>query len=138
MTDTPKDTALIVGGVVAQVWRNSTIEAVTPTLPEGEHDLIEFDDAAVRCGMLWDGEELSDPPGPPPPRRTIPKSTITARLRAMGKFAAAWAGLMADPDKYDQWYTPDWPNVFADDAGLLAFLEVLALTPEQIAAVTAP
>lgn len=77
---------------------------------------------------------------PPPPRRLIPKSTVTARLIALGKAAQAKAALDAAPELYFRWVSPDWPEVYADDEGLLYVLgpDVLDLTPEQIATVTAP
>ncbi|MDR7232837.1 hypothetical protein J2X45_003947 [Caulobacter sp. BE264] len=70
-------------------------------------------------------------------RRTLPKSTVTGRLIEMGKAAEVKAALDADPVAWARWFTPDWPNVFADDEGLLAFLDALGLTSEQIATVTA-
>lgn len=90
------------------------------------------------CNLVWDGQELRQPPAPPALRRLIPKSTITARLRAISKFTAAWSALIGDGDLFDKWFTPDWPNVYADDEGLLAFLGALGLTEELIADVTAP
>ena len=71
-------------------------------------------------------------------RRLIPKSTVTARLRTIDKFGTAWAALLADGDLFDKWFTPDWPEVFADDAGLLASLEAFGCTAEEIAFVVAP
>ena len=70
-------------------------------------------------------------------RRTIPKSTVWARLVALGKADAAKTALDADAVAWGRWFSPDWPNVFADDEGLLAFLDALGLTAEEIAAVTA-
>lgn len=73
----------------------------------------------------------------PTVRRTLPKSTVTGRLIEMGKAAEVKAALDADPVAWARWFTPDWPEVFADDEGLMAFLSALGLTPEQIATVTA-
>lgn len=69
----------------------------------------------------------------------IPKSVVWARIVALGKAAEAKAALDADAVAWGRWFSPDWPNVFADDQGLLDFLgkDALGLTAEQIAAVTA-
>lgn len=74
----------------------------------------------------------------PEPRRALPKSTITARLIDLGKASDVKAALDTDPVAWARWVAPDWPNVYADDEGLLAFLAALGLTEDQIAAVTAP
>jgi hypothetical protein len=70
-------------------------------------------------------------------RRTIPKSTVWARLVALGKADEAKTALDANAVAWGRWFSPDWPNVFADDDGLLAFLDALDLSEEQIATVTA-
>jgi hypothetical protein len=75
---------------------------------------------------------------PPPPRRTIPKSIVIARVEVAGKLAAVWAGLQAQPLLFSQWFTPDWPNVFFDDEGMLAMLDGVGCTEAEIAAITAP
>lgn len=128
------DTALIIEGVVAQVWRAAPA-ADLPAPDNGQ--LVEFPSGEAVCGLLWDGAALVEP-APTPVRRLIPKSTVTARLRGIGKFTDAWNALRADGDLFDKWFTPDWPNVYADDDGLLAFLGALGLTEEQITDVTAP
>lgn len=74
---------------------------------------------------------------PPPPRRLIRKSTVTARVNAAGKTAAVWAVFQSNPLALLQWTSPDWPNVYADDEGLLAVLNAVGCTPEEIAAITA-
>jgi len=79
---------------------------------------------------------VADPP-PEPPRAQLPKSTVTARLRAIGKFDAVWALLQANPDMFDKWYTPDWPNVFADDERMLQALAAVGLSESEIASVVA-
>ena len=79
-------------------------------------------------------EEVEDPP---PPRASLPKSTVTARLAEMGKAAAVWALFNAQPRLAFKWFAPDWPNVYVDDEGLLAVLNGIGLAEEQIAAVTA-
>jgi hypothetical protein len=74
----------------------------------------------------------------PETRRLLPKSKVTARLIALGKAADVKAAFDADPEAFFRWVAPDWPNVYADDTGLLAFLAALGLTEEQIAGVVAP
>lgn len=72
-------------------------------------------------------------------RRQLPKSLVWARIVDLGKAAAAKALLDQDAVAWGRWFAPDWPNVFADDQGLLDFLGAgaLGLTEEQISAVTA-
>lgn len=74
---------------------------------------------------------------PPEPRRQLPKSLVWSRLVDLGKASAAKALLDQDAVAWGRWFAPDWPNVFADDQGLLDFLAGLGLTEEQITAVTA-
>lgn len=57
----------------------------------------------------------------------VADSVEVAAKTLLDQDAVAWA----------RWFTPDWPNVFADDEGLLDFLAAIGLTAEQIAAVTA-
>lgn len=71
------------------------------------------------------------------PRREMPKSLVWSRLVDLGKAAEAKALLDQDAVAWGRWFAPDWPNVFADDQGLLDFLAGLGLTEEQITAVTA-
>ncbi len=54
------DTALIVGGAVAQVWRGTPASS----LPKpGGGTLVEFQpEDHVTCSQLWDGRRLSNPP----------------------------------------------------------------------------
>ncbi|CAA2141614.1 hypothetical protein [Hyphomicrobium sp. ghe19] len=51
------DTALIAGGVVTQVWRDTAKD----TLEGVEGTLVEFAPNEVVCGMLWNGSQLSVP-----------------------------------------------------------------------------
>lgn len=80
---------------------------------------------------------LPDDPSPPP-RRLIRKSTVQERVIALGKIDHVWAVLDADKANLVRWQAPDWPNVYADDEGLLAVLAGVGCTPEEIAAITAP
>ena len=68
----------------------------------------------------------------------IRKSTAIARVAAIGKINAVSAALNSNPLAFAQWYAPDWPNVYADDPGLLAVLGGVGCTDAEIATVTAP
>ena len=74
----------------------------------------------------------------PDVRRLIPKSVVQERLNDLGRLGDAFALLQADPLNFGRWFAPNHPNVFADDEGLLAILDTLGLTAEQIAGVVAP
>lgn len=127
------DTALIVDGVVAQVWRDcDPARAIATGAPE-DGDLVEFDPGTAVCGMSWDGEELTAPPITPP-RRLIPKSVIQDRLITAGKIGAVLAVLQSSPADYVKWFAPDWPNVYADDERML---EVLAAVGADVEIITA-
>lgn len=78
-------------------------------------------------------------PGPPSPpiRPELPKSTVIARLNAIAKLTTVWTILEANPLAFSQWFAPDWPNVYCDDAGMLAVLGAAGLTADEIATVTA-
>lgn len=73
-----------------------------------------------------------------PERRKLPKSTVTGRLIAMGLAATVKAALDADPVAWARWVSPDWPEVYADDEGLISFLAAIGLTEQQITSVLAP
>lgn len=128
------DIALIEAGAVAQVWRNSELEAVLPTLPEGDHDLVAFDAGAVRCGMLFDGEALSEPPAPPAPPRRVAKGTIADRLQAAGLSEAFMAALTARPAFMLTWITPATLGVLVTNADLLDVLDAIGADAETILA----
>ena len=75
------------------------------------------------------------------PRRLIPKSVVQERVNAIGKWGAVIGALMpggVPSIYYGRWFTPDHPNVYADDPDLLAMLRAVGCTAEQIAEVTAP
>lgn len=97
-------------------------------------------DTLAQIGLLDTGflpVVMPDPPPPPPPRREIPKSTVVARLQSVGKFDAVWTILQANPLAFSQWFAPDWPNVYFDDATMLAMLNGAGLSSDEIALVTA-
>jgi hypothetical protein len=72
------------------------------------------------------------------PRRLIPKSLVQERVNAIGKLALAFGALNSDPISFGRWFAPDWPNVYADDPGLLTILDTIGCSPEQVEAITAP
>lgn len=128
------DTALIVDGIVAQVWRDcDQVRAIQTGAPEGG-ELVEFAAGLVVCGMLWDGDDLTSP-GVTSPRRLMPKSVIQDRLITAGKMDEVFTTLMSSPADFAKWFAPDWPNVFADDERML---EVLDAVGADIETITAP
>lgn len=103
----------------------------------------------ARALLEWSDEELLlrgivraevPDPEPPPPRRTIPKSVVQARVNERGKWADVAALLFTAglPNiYYARWFAPDWPNVYFDDEGLLLILGQAGCTAEDIAYITA-
>lgn len=76
------DVALIIDGVVAQVWRETSREALP--VPEAGA-LTEFTKGLVVCGMLWDGEALSAPVIPEAPLpHEIPMHKARKALKQLG------------------------------------------------------
>jgi len=128
------DTALIVDGVVAQVWRDCIPARAIETGAPVDGDLVEFAPGLAVCGMAWDGEALTAP-AVTPPRRLIPKSVIQDRLITAGKIGAVLTALQSSPADYVKWFAPDWPNVYADDDRML---EVLAAVGADVETITAP
>lgn len=80
---------------------------------------------------------VADPP-PPTVRPELPKSTVTSRVDAIGKLPGVWAVLNSQVQLFVLWFSPDWPNVYCDDANLFAALNAAGLTGDEIAQVTAP
>lgn len=76
-------------------------------------------------------------PTPPTVRAELPKSTVIARLNAIGKLTPVWTILQSNPLAFSQWFAPDWPNVYCDDAGMLAIFGAAGLSADEIATVTA-
>jgi hypothetical protein len=72
------------------------------------------------------------------PRRLIKKSVVQERVNAIGKLGDVFTALNANPINFARWFAPDWPEVYADDPGLLAVLAGVECTSDQIATVTAP
>lgn len=73
----------------------------------------------------------------PAPRREIPKSVVQERVNALGKLGAVFAILNSQPIYFARWFAPNWPNVYADDVGLLQVLGGAGCTADEIAQVTA-
>jgi hypothetical protein len=78
--------------------------------------------------------------GPQPvARREIAKSVVQERVNDLGKLGAVMAVLRAEGNEiyYARWFAPNWPNVYADDQGLLLMLNAAGCTAEEIATITA-
>lgn len=102
------------------------VRASAPTVPNGKF--------AIFNGGAW--AYVSE--GPPASRRLIPKSVIQERANAIGKLGDLMTALLANPLYFGRWFAPDWPEVYADDEGLLEMLAAVGCTEAQIDAVTAP
>jgi hypothetical protein len=91
-------------------------------------------------GQLWDGQAASDPyvEPKPIPRRLIRKSVVQERAHTLGKLASILTVLRSPGQEisYARWFAPDWPNVYADDAGMLVILAAVGCKPEEIAEIT--
>jgi len=72
--------------------------------------------------------------GPHPPKRTVLKSVIVARLIAAGLVAAARAALEADAAAWGRWVASDRPAVNCDDPDALALLAAIGADPDAIMA----
>jgi hypothetical protein len=88
-------------------------------------------------GATWDGEVFT-PPVTEPARRLIAKSLVQERVHAIGKLGDAFTALQSQPIYFGRWFAPDWPNVYADDEGLLAILVAIGCSPAEIETITAP
>ena len=88
-------------------------------------------------GCTWDGEAFVLPTPDPAPRRLIKKSVVQERVNAIGKLGTVLAALNSEPLYFARWFAPDWPNVYADDEGLLAVLTAVGCTEGEIATITA-
>jgi hypothetical protein len=96
---------------------------------------------------LWSDDDLSaigveripvpPPPSPEPGRRAIAKSVVQERVNAIGKLGAVMAVLNSQPIFFARWFAPNWPEVFADDEGLLQILAAVGCTEAEIAMVVA-
>lgn len=110
-------------------------------LPEdtAEHAFVVQEGAGIGWSLV-DGVLVPPPsaPPPPPPRRLIPKSVVQERAYAIGKLDDLMTALQANSLYFGRWFAPNWPEVYADDEGLLEMLSAVGCTPEQIAEVTAP
>lgn len=93
------------------------------------------DDLLARWNIFR--EVVADPEPPAPPRPELPKSTVIARLDGIDKLNAVWTILNAMPVLFAKWFSPDWPNVYCDDPGMLQVFQAAGLTADEIATVTA-
>jgi hypothetical protein len=147
MTDEPTqavDTALIVDGVIAGLWRNTTAEvAKTQGAPE-DGDVREFPAGTKACGFVWDddGEDFLPPPAPP-----VPPAPAQVAMHKVQKAAllTPWSGhdhlLAAIETAFTQLPAPsdrlariEWdkaPNLVRNGATTLAVMAILGMTETQ-------
>ena len=71
---------------------------------------------------------------PPPPRPTVLKSTVQARIIDAGKMGDAYAALTANPVYFARWFAPDHPAVYCDDPDAVGLVTALGLNPAVILA----
>lgn len=83
------DAALIVDGVIEQVWRD------VKGLPEGYTRL--FPDGAAVCGMIWDGTSLSAPVIDPVPAPALTYKADLWRRATDDEAAVIWQALSQQP-----------------------------------------
>lgn len=107
---------------------------VDPTPPEGQV-IASYGGLSFAAGVVTREATFAD--APPLPRRELPKSTVYARLKALGKVPALIELFGAQPQIAYEWNMPGWPNIFADDEQLLGALAYIGCTAGEIATVTA-
>jgi hypothetical protein len=71
--------AHITGGVVRQVWMNTTKGKVVSENHTPANELHQFNQHVV-AGMLWDGQELTYPPLPQPSQDEIHAAKVSEEL----------------------------------------------------------
>lgn len=115
-----------------------TYEEALPFIEQGYH----FHATEAGLVRFTEAEEAEWAARPPPevPRRLIPKSVVQERVNAIGKWGAVIGALMPGgvPNiYYGRWFTPDHPNVYFDDEGMLDMLRGVGCTEAEIADITA-
>jgi hypothetical protein len=71
---------------------------------------------------------------PVPTRWSVRKSTVVQRLIEAGKIAEAMQAIMSDAGSFGLWTAPDWPEVYNDDARVIAMLSAIGADPAVILA----
>jgi hypothetical protein len=105
------------------------MEVLPPALQPGQ---VAVEVAPIDGVQQWAIEHR------PIPRRLIRKDIVQERVHALGKFNDVWALLQSQPILLARWQVPSWPEVYADDEGLLTMLAAVGCTPAQIETITAP
>lgn len=99
-------------------------------------------DASVQAPEWQNGAwvlvDLPTPPVVTPARAELPKSTVIKRLIALGKADVVFTALEQNKGNYALWFSPDWPNVYVDDADALALFQATGLTSDEIGQVMNP
>lgn len=88
----------------------------------------------VFAGFSFDGENFTGPEPTPPPRQTVLKSLVQARIIEAGKMASAYAALTQNPVYFARWFAPDRPEVYCDDPDAILLVTALGLDPDAILA----
>ncbi|RWO83721.1 MAG: hypothetical protein EOS18_02375 [Mesorhizobium sp.] len=88
----------------------------------------------VFAGFSFDGENFTGPEPTPPPRPTVLKSLVQARIIDAGKMSDAYAALTQNPVYFARWFAPDRPAVYCDDPDAILLVTALGLDPDAILA----
>jgi hypothetical protein len=107
--------------------------AIVVTKEVGAIAASERDTPELWAAMLQKGA-VAEYTAPAAPLRTVRKSVIVARLIAANKITAAVQAIMAKPDLFARWTAADRPEVRADDADTIAFLQAIGADPAAILA----
>jgi len=97
--------------------------------PEGQR--IASTDLALVDGLVI---EVATYETLPASRRLIAKDVVMTRLDAAGLVDTAQAALLRRPVLFGRWFNKDWPEVYADDAAMLAVLTAVGADVETITA----
>ncbi|RWM92872.1 MAG: hypothetical protein EOR84_18745 [Mesorhizobium sp.] len=80
----------------------------------------------VFAGFSFEGEKFTGPEPTPPPRQTVLKSLVQARIIE--------AALTQNPVYFARWFAPDRPEVYCDDPDAILLVTALGLDPDAILA----
>ncbi|TIN38843.1 MAG: hypothetical protein E5Y10_25005 [Mesorhizobium sp.] len=119
--------ARIIDGVVV---RFRTICPISKVAQSGDGQRFP----TMSSPAFHDGENFTGPEPTPPPRQTIRKSVVQARIIDAGKMASAYAALTQNPVYFARWFAPDRPEVYCDDPDAVLLVTALGLDPDAILA----
>lgn len=92
---------------------------------------IEVPDGPDHASQIWNGTAWGEIA---PPRQTVLKSIVQARIIAAGKMPDAYAALTSNPVYFARWFAPDRPEVYCDDPDAVGLVKALGLDPTVILA----